>query len=214
MEFRHSVRESIEESGNPSKEKKSHAERSYDKYFEGYSAEITPRRRRNGKMRSLGTKYVYTGSTYSQKLSAGQRTGVRVFYVFAWLACTVLFVYAATRPALPNMTWYVTIFEAPALLGLGWMLIALAAYVSAPQQMKAYTYKSMIGFHFRISRIVAFAALAGTTAATFLNTLIVRTDAYALRIQVLVCMLICTLLIGAVCVTEDRIEYYEIKGKE
>ena len=129
MAFRHSLRESVETSG-AEKPKGSHAERSYGRFFAGYTPVTKPRVGPDGRMRGTRTEYVYTGDIWRQRLTKRMRVLVRCQYAACWLGCCALGCYAATRSVSANSAWYAAAPQAAAVLGLMWMLVSLLYYYS------------------------------------------------------------------------------------
>ena len=212
MALKNSLRDSVEENG-AKQQKRSHAERTYGRFFAGYTSMLAPRFNRHGEQKGYSTRYTYSGETWRQDLSREKRMAVKMLYGVDWLLCCILLCHAATRPVPANHCWYVTMFQAAALLGLGWMLLSLLYYIPAPEHMTIYTYKTMIGFHFRISRRLTFYALAGAAAASLLNLALDHSGETADRLMVTGYLIVCAALAGVVCLTERRIRYISSKDE-
>ena len=91
--------------------------KAYHRFFEGYSEFTVPTP--NGKGYKI--QRVYTGNTYRQDLTKGQRGLLRVLYVVLFVCAVYLFVSCAVLPLPSNSTWYVTLPQAVSLPFLFWI---------------------------------------------------------------------------------------------
>jgi hypothetical protein len=112
--------------------------KAYHRFFEGYSEFTVPTP--NGKGYKI--QRVYTGNTYRQDLTKGQRGLLRVLYVVLFVCAVYLFVSCAVLPLPSNSTWYVTLPQAVSLPFLFWIVIAFLSYLPAERDMTIYGYRS------------------------------------------------------------------------
>ena len=139
---------------------------SYRRHFEGYTEyEDT---NENGK---TVIRRVYVGDYYRQNLPRSKRIVLRLTYIALWLLTAVVFFFCASREIGANMTWYVAAAQFAVLVGLGWMLLALFGYLTAPRDMTIGDWKST-SRSLRRGSIVAALAVELTALLTLLHLLI------------------------------------------
>ena len=112
--------------------------KAYHRFFEGYSEFTVPTP--NGKGYKI--QRVYTGNTYRQDLTKGQRALLRVLYVVLFVCAVYLFVSCAVLPLPSNSTWYVTLPQAVSLPFLCWIAIVFLSYIPAGLDMTIHGYRS------------------------------------------------------------------------
>ena len=109
--------------------------RRYHSFFEGYTEKTVVE---NGKEKIVR---VYTGDYYRPKLTSGQRLFRKVLNC-ALLALTMgLYVYCATQPLEINLSPLVGICQGFEGFLLLWLLVSVADYTAAKEQMTLRVYR-------------------------------------------------------------------------
>ena len=137
MGIRDQLRSSLQKD-SPQRKRGIWHSKAYHRFFEGYSEFTVPTP--NGK--GYRIQRVYTGNTYRQDLTTGQRILLRVLYVGLFLCAVYLFVSSAVLPLPSNSTWYVTLPQAVSLPFMFWIVIAFVAYLPAERDMTIHGYRS------------------------------------------------------------------------
>lgn len=110
--------------------------RRYHSFFEGYTEKTVEE---NGKQKIVR---IYTGDYYRPQLTARQR-GVRKGLNCVLYLCTLgLYVYCATRPLQLNLSPAVAICQGLEALLLLWLLVSVADYTTAKEQMTVRVYRT------------------------------------------------------------------------
>lgn len=112
--------------------------KAYHRFFEGYSEFTIPTPDGKG----YRIQRIYTGNTYRQDLTRGQRVLLRVLYVVLFMCVVYLFVSSAALPLTSNSTWYVTLPQAVSLPFMFWIGIVFFAYLPAEWDMTIHEYRS------------------------------------------------------------------------
>lgn len=137
MVMRDKLRSSLQKD-SPQRKRGIWHSKAYHRFFEGYSESTIPTPDGKG----YRIQRVYTGNTYRQDLTTGQRILLRVLYVGLFLCAVYLFVSGAVLPLPSNSTWYVTLPQAVSLPFMFWIVIAFVAYLPAEREMTIYGYRS------------------------------------------------------------------------
>lgn len=143
----------------------------YHRYFEGYQEEKYPDK--NGKMRITRT---YTGFFYEADLTGGQKTGIRIGYLFSYLLSCCLLIAGASLRIPCNMVWYCGLVTGISLLGYAILAVPMLGYLFRASQLTIYEYcatsKQVIRFCRWTSWAVGILTLLGIG-----NLIIVREQA-------------------------------------
>jgi hypothetical protein len=145
--------------------------KAYHRFFEGYSESTIPTP--NGK--GYRIQRVYTGNTYRQDLTTGQRVLLRVLYVGLFMCAVYLFVSSAVLPLTSNSTWYVTLPQAVSLPFMFWIVSAFGAYLPAEREMTIHGYRSS-SLALQKATLGAAICLGLTALATLAFTILNPTD--------------------------------------
>ncbi|MDR1801450.1 MAG: hypothetical protein LBQ95_06400 [Lachnospiraceae bacterium] len=134
--------------------RKSFQNRAYHKYFEGYSE--TKVADKNGKMH---IKRVYTGTYYSQNISAKTRNVLRSLIILLFLLSAFMFIFSASRRNNANITIYATALQALSLIIYLRLLYVLIRYIAAPIKMDIGTFNATSAPLINASRFTAISQL-------------------------------------------------------
>ena len=129
-------REARSQGGMP--ESASFHSRGYRRYFEGYSEYVSTRP--NGKQK---IERIYTGVYHTLHASKERRRGLKICYALLYATSVVLFLWSVSRRVAGNLVWYAAAAQAAGTALLFVMLIALFGYITAPEHMTLYEYRSV-----------------------------------------------------------------------
>lgn len=187
--------------------KRKYTNRSYRRYFEGYTRYAVPKE--NGK----GAEYIllYTEDYYRLDCSNRRCLCRKWLYTGAALAVLALFVFQGTRSAGYNTAWYVALPQACAVPFLAVMATAVFHVVEAERDMTAHSY--------RISSRRLIVSSLGAAAILALEALSLL--AYALRqgqpvgdvLAVSLCYTAMAAVTAAVGVAEKKARFVRVESK-
>ncbi|MCC8102827.1 MAG: hypothetical protein LIP11_11420 [Clostridiales bacterium] len=174
--------------------------RSYHKYFEGYT-EYTVKKD-NGKNKIVR---IYTGVYYTQHLDTARYLLVRLLYILLTALSFFLFFSGSMADVSYNYVWYVTLFQAFSIPCLFMLLILLIGYVFADRKMVIHNYNL---YHKQLMNVAKYGSLffAFAAAGMVINLLITQTFSAAVLYPVAKFLIAALALLGIFQV-ESRITY-------
>ena len=179
---------------------------SYHRYFEGYAEYIDPTKGRNG---AIVREYI--GKYYVQNRPWKTQVCFRALYALLYAAALTLFLNAVLTIVPSNCLWYVTIFQAIALVGLGWSATAVFTYVTSKKQLKIYDYRTGPCALRKASLLAGLSILASAFVTLFL---VFFQCAGKTQLFVGLKLLIAALLLLIILLLETHTEYSILPGKE
>lgn len=202
LSFREKLGQSVKKGGLSNGELH-HPSRAYERYFEGYveTAESVPGKKRAQSVRT------YVDTIFVQEQSDAKRRGFRVLFAVLYLLSVAAFVYSATRGIAANMIWFVTLPQAVTVFALGWTVLCLYRYFTAPREMTTRQYRLAVT-HLRRACCMAWIALVVTAVACLTCALTLSDE----RGMTLLCAALDVVSCGcilAVFLTERSVSYTE-----